>query len=44
MFNALIGFGGFVVVLTAICVVSYIYADSLEAWAKAHFHKDKPAS
>lgn len=39
MYAALIGFGGFVLAITAICVIAYRNADSLEKWAKKHFSK-----
>lgn len=44
MLNALIGFGGFTVVLTLIGVIGYINADRLESWAKDKFRKDRPAN
>lgn len=39
MQSALIGFGSFFVVVTAIGLVGYYYADPLENWAKEHFGK-----
>ncbi|KGD61689.1 hypothetical protein Y5S_03697 [Alcanivorax nanhaiticus] len=44
MFAALIGFGGFVLAVTLICVIAYRNADSLECWAKKHFGSHKHAN